>query len=364
MKKTDPFTRTPGVAGKAYIDNGIADEIVESFRSEDSSRYVYKITGLRGAGKSVEYGRIIRALKKDKGWLVYPLSSSGDVVSTLISKLSMERFIDAKTTTTSVSSTTSVGGSAAVISGSESVHVQKTVSDNDHFYSDEAVLTKMISIANEKKYRVLVGIDDISKTRETIRLLSMIGSMILEGLDIYLVVTGLSENIEDFSSEKNLTFFKRADEREIRVLNKYDIAYMYEKRLGIDSAEARRIEALTNGYAYAYQVMGSLYFGKKDRESLEDILSDYERILFKDSYELIWKSLTAGEKEVVRCVCRSKDGKAENIKALMGNPAAYSVYRDRLINKHLVDGDVRGYLKIRLPRFDKYVEIWGNDQDA
>ena len=82
--------------------------------------------------------------------------------------------------------------------------------------------------------------------------------------------------------------------------------------------------------------------------------------MFRDSYDLIWKSLTPAEKEVVRCIYKTKDGKAEDIKALMKKPNTYSVYRDRLMNKHLVDGDTRGYLRIRLPRFDKYVEVWGS----
>lgn len=361
MKGIDPFTRTPGIAGKAYIDNGIADEIIKNFTSEDSSKYVYKITGLRGSGKSVEYGKIIRTLKEEKGWLVYPLSASGDAVTTLISKLSMEKFIDAKSTATTLSSTTSVESSAFVLSGNETVNVAKTFADNEHYYSDEATLTRMVDEAKRKGYKVLAGVDDISKTPVMVSLLSMIGSMILEGLPVYLVVTGLTENIEEFSSEKNLTFFKRADELEIKPLNKYDITYMYEKLLSIDSEEAKRIGTMTNGYAYAYQVLGSLYFSKKNNEKIEDIISDYERILFRDSYELIWKNLTNSERELVRCICRTKNGRAEDIKALMSNPATYPVYRERLIRKHLVDGDTRGVLKIRLPRFDRYVELWGEE---
>ncbi len=326
-KKTDPFTRTPGIVGKAYIDNGIADEIIENFRSEESAKYVYKITGLRGSGKSVEYSKVIRTLKEDKKWLVYPLSASGEAVPTLISKLSMEKFIDYK----------------------------------EQFYSSEATLTKMISIANEKDYRVLIGIDDISKTPEIVKLLSIIGSMLLEGLSVYLLVTGLSENIENFSSESNLTFFMRADSREIKTLNRFDITYMYEKLLGLDSKEAKRMESISKGYAYAYQVLGTLYFNKKDGETIEDIMPEFERIMFKDTYDLIWKSLTKGEKEVVRCIFKSQDGRAEDIKALMKNPASYSVYRDRLMNKHLVNGDTRGYLSIGLPMFDKFVEIWGDE---
>lgn len=357
-QSTDPFTRTPGIAGKAYIDTGIADEIISSYCSEGSSKYVYKITGLRGSGKSVEYSKVIRTLKAKNDWLVYSLSSSGDAVSTLISKLSMEDFIDDRSITTSFSSTTSVNGNAAVISGGESVNISRTLADNEHFYSDEAMLTSMVQAANEKKYNILIGIDDIFKTPNMVKLLSMISSMILEGLQIYLLVTGLSENIEDFSSEKNLSFFKRADAREIKVLDKYDITYMYEKLLGIDSAEARKIEALSMGYAYAYQVLGSLYFCKKENETLDDIMPEFERIMFRDSYELIWQSLSKGEKEIVRCIYKTPDGKAEDIKALMSNPASYSVFRSRLINKHLVDANTRGYLKIRLPRFDKFVEIW------
>ncbi|MCR5226110.1 MAG: hypothetical protein K6E27_02705 [Eubacterium sp.] len=361
MKKTDPFTRTPGIAGKAYIDNGIADEIIANFCDDESEKYVYKITGLRGSGKSVEYGKVIRTLKEDDRWLVYPLSASGEAISTLISKLSMEKFIDSKTATMSITSTTSVGGNAVIVQGGETVSVQRTTKDNENYYSDEAILTQMIADANKKGYKVLVGVDDISKTNDMVKLLSMIGSMILEGLKIYLVVTGLSENIEEFSSENNLTFFKRADSKEIKTLNKFDIKYMYEKLLEIDSDEAKRIEEMSQGYAYAYQVLGSLYFGKDKDETLDDLIPDFERIMFKDSYELIWKSLTNAEKDIVRNIFKSKTGKAEDIKKLMKNPTTYSVYRDRLINKHIVDADTRGYLKIKLPRFDRYIEIWGNE---
>lgn len=361
IKQSDPFTRTPGIAGKAYIDNGIADEIINNFKNEESAKYVYKITGLRGSGKSVEYSRVIQALKGDKKWLVYPLSASGEAVSTLIAKLGMEKFIDAKITTTSVSSTTSVGGNAFVLSGNETVGIQKSYTDDECIYSQEAILTKMIATANEKGFKILVGIDDISKTGEIVKLLSIIGSMLLEGLKIYLIVTGLSENIEEFTTESNLTFFKRADSMEIRALNKYDITYMYEKLLGLDASEARRMEAISKGYAYAYQVLGTLYYNKKENETLDDIMPEFERIMFKDSYDLIWRSLTKNEKEVVRCIFKTKDGKAEDIKSLLRNPSGYSVYRDRLINKHLVDGDTRGYLSIRLPLFDKFVEIWGDE---
>lgn len=60
----------------------------------------------------------------------------------------------------------------------------------------------MIETANRKKYNVLIGIDDISKSPQIIKLLSMIGAMQLSGKKLYLLVTGLAENIDDFSTEK------------------------------------------------------------------------------------------------------------------------------------------------------------------
>ena len=75
--------------------------------------------------------------------------------------------------------------------------------------------------------------------------------------------TGLYQNIEEFSEDKNLTFFKRSDSVEIKSLNQYDTAYMYHKLLKIDENEAVELSRFVKGYAYAYQVMGSLYFNKK-----------------------------------------------------------------------------------------------------
>ncbi len=108
MSRINPFTRTPGVAGAAFIDMHYADEIIRNFESELSSRYVYKIVGLRGSGKSVEYRKIINRMSEKKGWLVYTLSAAGDPVSTLVARLSKEPCIDDRVHSTSVSA----GGTA------------------------------------------------------------------------------------------------------------------------------------------------------------------------------------------------------------------------------------------------------------
>ncbi len=356
MVKIDPFTRTPGRAGQAYIETGIADTVITNFKSDESEKHVYKITGLQGSGKSVEYGKIIEDFRNDKKWLVYPLHAAGESVTELHALIKKEKVLGGdKSASKSVSA--SINAGAIGISGS--------ISNNQDEYGSagavEADIMRLIELANKKKYKVLIGIDDISKTTHTVRLLSIIGSMIVSGAKLYLIVAGLSENIEDFASEKSLSFFKRADSLEVSFLNRYDIVERYQSLLGVDAAEARKIEIMTKDYAYAYQVLGSLYFNKKGFETLDDLLPAFENIMFKDSYDIIWKKLTEGEKELVRCIYRTEDGKIDDIKAQMHNPSSYNMLRKNLIDKHLVNGDKRGYLRINLPRFDNFVELWGEN---
>lgn len=361
MQKINPFTVTPGVAGKPYIDTGIAEEIIMNFKNKDSATYVYKITGIRGSGKSVEYSKVIQTFKEEKDWLVYPLSAKGKGITTLIAKLSEENFINSKKKETSISTNISAGGNILAINGKGEIGFSRKTENVGIYANEEAMLTQMINAATKKKINILIGIDDISMTPEMVNLLSIIGSMILEGLNVYLVVSGLSKNIEEFSSDKSLSFFRRGTAKEVGPLDKYDIVNRYQKFLGVDASEAKKMYDLTLGYAYAYQVLGSLYFNKSKEETLEELLPDFENDLFKNSYELIRPELTDAEINFIRSFYASNTGKAADIKKHMQNPNSYDMYRKRLINKHIFSDDRRGYLNPRLPRFDRFTEIWCAD---
>ena len=253
----NPFTRTPGVAGAAFIDTHQADEIIQSFESDLSSRYVFKIVGLRGSGKSVEYRNIINTMRQKKGWLVYTLSAAGNPITTLVANLSKESFIDDRVHATSVSAGGNTEANAFFVKGSANFGITKTSERNTQYFSEEAELSEMIQKANDKGYKILVGIDDIAKTQEMIKFLSIWGAMLLDDRKhIYFVCTGLAKNIEDFAEEPNLTFFKRSDPVEIGPLNKYAIALMYRELLGVGENEAVTLSRFTCGYAYAYQVLG------------------------------------------------------------------------------------------------------------
>ncbi len=88
---------------------------------------------------------------------------------------------------------------------------------------------------------------------------------------------------------------------------------MYQKLLNIDEKEAAKLSRFVKGYAYAYQVMGSLYFNKNDDHTMEDLISSFRHIIFKDSYDLIWKTLTEAEKNLVRIIINTESKKVSDI---------------------------------------------------
>ncbi len=59
------------------------------------------------------------------------------------------------------------------VRGKADIAVTRTSGNNPKYYSEEAELSEMIQIANDKGYKVLVGIDDIARTPEMVKFLSI-----------------------------------------------------------------------------------------------------------------------------------------------------------------------------------------------
>lgn len=352
-----PFTFTPGMAGEAYIDMHYADEIVQNFKDERSEKYVYKILGLRGSGKSVVYSKVINAMKSEKNWLVYTLSVGSNQIQTLLSMISNEDFISEYEKTVSVRAEGGAEGNLAILKGKGAMSTEINFSPNNNYFSAEAVLKDMLSTATGKGYHILIGVDDIAKTKEMTAFLSLIGEMILDrNISIYLICTGLSKNIEDFANQAHLSFFVRGDKIEIKHLSLPQITYKYKELLGISSDKAQEMARFTHGYAYAYQVLGELLY-KNSSCDISQLTDEFDSII-ADQYEIIWESLTEAEKELARIIAVSQTGDVNEIKNQLSNPTSYAVLRSRLIKKHIVSVQNRTNIFINLPRIKEYLEMW------
>ena len=90
---TTTFSKTPEYT---YIAIDKTKEILENFSYEMPSESVYKITGVRGSGKTVILAKIEEELRneknKEKGWLVFDLNPTRDMLGQIAAMLHKEGF--------------------------------------------------------------------------------------------------------------------------------------------------------------------------------------------------------------------------------------------------------------------------------
>jgi len=346
---TVTFSKTPEYT---YIATSKIDEILENFHYENPSESVYKITGVRGSGKTVILAKLEEELRSERnkreGWLVFDLSPARDMLLQIGAMLHKEGFGESDTKNTGFNISATVFGTGGGIG--------YTKESENAFFDMGVEVEKMIQEAGRKGKKILLGIDEVSKTPEMIKFASEYGRWLRANYPVYLVCTGLYENIQEVSNVKNLTFFRRATTIKTEPLNMVRMSEMYKNKLEIDINEAKKMAGCTKGYAYAFQKLGSLYFKKAKCETLEDILGELKSELFAYSYEKIWEEMTENDRFLVRLMVDKEEYKREEMLVLMGERSGnYSMYRDRLIKRGILNAR-QAYVSLALPYFGDYIK--------
>ncbi len=215
------------------------------------------------------------------------------------------------------------------------------------------LIDKMLTYLKSKNKRVLITLDDVSSNQYVKSFIFSYQQMIRNGYDVFLLITGLYENVSELERNKSLTFFIRAPKINLEPLNLFEITLSYKNLLSLDEKDAIKYAKLTKGYAYGYQLIGSLLY-KNGLNS--NILDEYDMKLIKNSYLLTWEKLTKKEKEFLTVMGETKSQKeiSEKLKMSNGN---LQTYKTRLIEKGLITSKERGKVDFALPRFEKFVNF-------
>ena len=344
----NPFTTTfSKLPEYTYIYREETAEILENFSYQKPSESVYKITGVRGSGKTVILAKIEEELRNmGKDWIVLDINSNRDMLQQIAAMLNNEGFGKIIPKGRSLSISASVLGTGGGLGISEEKDTQ--------FFDIGVEIDCMFQKAQKNNKKILIGIDEVSKTPEMIRFASEFGKWLRAGYPVYLVCTGLYENINEVSNVKNLTFFLRATTIKAGPLDFTGMVESYKKNLNIDSSEAQRLAKLTKGYAYAFQIMGVLYFRKNEKKSIDDIIPEFKSELFAYSYEKISEELSEGDRFLISLMIDKDEYKRAEMLQLMGDKSKnYSVYRDRLLKKGLL-AERQGYISFSLPFFKDF----------
>lgn len=337
---TNPFTLTFGKEPLNMIDREYQlSEIEESFLDENPTSQIYMITGIRGSGKTVSLTSLYKSFKARKDWIVIELNSSLDLLKQLVFELyetpSLTKlFIDAKIDLSFLG-------------------FGVTIQKSNPIFTETTALERMLNELKNHNKKVLICIDEVTSNKDMRVFASTFQILIRHDLPLFLLMTGLPQEIYLLQNVDTLTFLYRAPKINLSKLNILSISNSYKETLNISDEEALELAKLSKGYAFAYQAIGNLYYKerKMDLKKLDSILS--ERV-----YEKIWMELPEREREIVKVIAEGHSTIKEIREIVNITSSDMSSYRNRLNKKGIIDISQRGKISFILPRFEDIIQTY------
>jgi hypothetical protein len=337
---SNPFSLTFGKSPLEMIPRVVQQqEITDMFSAEIINQQVYIITGLRGTGKTVLLNDIAKYYRNEDHWEVIELNSERDLLQSLASKLYdikgvKDAFVKAK-----------IDVSALGIG----------VSAEDTFqYNDiESAIAKMLEVLKDKKKRLLITIDEVVNSKNMRIFASAFQIFVRQDYPIFLLMTGLLQNITNLQDEKSLTFLYRAPKIQLGSLNISAIKEKYKQVFELEDEEALELARYTKGYPFAFQVLGYMYW---NNPSVPNVMMDYKLYLYEMVYDKMWSELSKKDKKVCVAIAKSETGKIKEVREILKMTSnEFNPYNDRLKKKELILKSERGYCEFVLPFFKEYV---------
>lgn len=329
---------------ESYIDRyDDTDAILKKFTSGLVGQ-IQIVTGVRGSGKTVFMTNLSNVLSKDKDWLVVDLNSEMDLYASACSKLAKYKIMRDYTVSTKLDITIATVGFTFETA-------------RKPFETLESSLEDMLELAKANNKNVLFTIDEITNNDETRKFFSSYQMFLRKNLPVYLLGSGLPNNVYDLQDIPTLTFLHRAPKLNLEPLSLMSIRSRYKILLGVSDDTALKMAKLTAGYSFAYQLLGSLTWD--NNKTFDDsVLEAYDASLANLSYDKIYSDLTNKDLEFVEAICLNDISTTNELLQKMNiTGKAFSPYRDRLIKKGILASSKRGEFSVALPRFSKYVKI-------
>ena len=342
----NPFTLTFGKKPTEYITRREdIDTVKNAFLEEPARCQTYLIRGVRGSGKTVLMTALAKEFADNSDWICVDLNSSQNLLDDLSYRLT-----DACKLTSDLfdrGMDLSVAG-FGIGFGSKG--------ERDSVSRCETIL------ADLKKHnkKLLITIDEVYNSQSMRQFASQFQIWIRKEYPIFLLMTGLYENINAIQNAPQLTFLLRSPKLTLKPLGMSQICRQYEAALDVPLETAMQLAKQTKGYAFAFQALGMIYFdSKKKSPSIEDSLKILDEYLDEYVYNKIWSSLSEQDRNIV---LQLSDDRAVRVKeicdAIDMSSSSFSKYRERLMNKGLITTKQHGYVELALPRFRSICEYY------
>ncbi len=336
----NPFTLSFGKSPSTSIDRPIqTKEIVNSFQALEPNNQIFLITGVRGYGKTVLMTDVAKELLQDNKWIHIELNPTRDLISSLLTKLnSNKRCLE---TLKNAKINLSFFGFSLGFQGVPEIK------------DPEIAVSQILEQMKKHGKRLLITIDEATNTPQMQTFASMFQILLREDAPIYLLMTGLYQNINELQNVDNLTFLFRAPKIYLTPLNLTAIASEYKRIFNCSENDAKEMANLTRGYPFGYQVLGYLTF--RNDGDYKDVLVQYQQYLTEYVYEKLWSEMSIKDQEVARGIAKAGEGATKKIREELNmTQNEFNPYRNRLLKKGIILADARGSVRFTLPLFDKF----------
>ncbi len=336
----NPFTITFGKNPNLSIDRpNEKQEVIDAFTSDPINQQIFLITSIRGSGKTVLMTEISEYLSSLKDWICIELNPEIDMLESLLSKLNSEAgpLIKSLNLNLTFFNVVTIGASL-----------------ENQITNAETAIIKILEHLSKQGKRVLLTIDEATNSKNLKAFASTFQILVRRNLPVFLLMTGLYENIRNLQNEKTLTFLYRAPRLELGPLNLLEIERKYKAVFSLTDHQAREMAVLTKGYAFAFQALGFLTC--KQNGDYKKAMDSYRFYLEEYSYAKIWSELSGQDKKIAYGIAKAESRKTSSVLLSCGiDSNHFNPYRKRLSDKGIIDGNDRGFIKFTLPLFGDFV---------
>ena len=354
----NPFNPNFGKVPPVFIDRGeTVRELIEGLSDTGSPYQTTLISGVRGVGKTALLSDVCNEIRTDKKWIVADIPSNSNILETLVQTIHVKASSELR------KALDSIDGVSVSILG-----VGFSYSAKDNKVNYQLLLEQMLEKMQENNTHLLVAIDEVTANKQVKLFASVYQIMVRRNYPISLVMTGLPKNISELQNDSVLTFLLRSARVDLPLLNKISVTYSYKRTFEdggkqIATNVLNKMTALTNGYSYAFQLLGYLVWNtgadEITSETVDSVMETYKENLFRNAYFKIYEELSSVDKKFVDVMAMSEDTSVsmKYITEQMGKNAGYiSTYRRRLIDSGVIQADSYGYVAFSLPLFDEYIK--------
>ena len=341
----NPFTLAFGKKPVQYVSRIVqTNRIIEDYEADPAVNQIYMVTGVRGSGKTVMMTNIAGLLSERDDWIVVELNATRDLLQSLASRLYAvpklhECFLKAKLDFSAFGLGVTIENAAPVT-------------------DVEDMVAKMLDQIQKLGKRLLITIDEVEYSEQMKVFVSAFQIFMRQEYPIFLLMTGLYENIYELQNNKSLTFLYRAPKIILAPLNLMAVRQHYADIFQLDEESSERMAELTRGYPFAFQVLGYLYWEQRDSKTLEEILPEYDQYLEEYVYSKIWSEMSERDKEIMQRLAASGEMRVKDLREQLGmSSEQFSVYRERLKRKGVIDTREYGKISMALPRFEEFIKM-------